>query len=74
MSMRDLLSGYAVTLALFVIACMIIEQSAIGLKGIRWLKMAFAVACAGLALAVSSSWLPPFISIRLDYQIRPLKS
>jgi diguanylate cyclase (GGDEF)-like protein len=67
MSMRDLLAGYAVTLALFVVGCLVIERNAPGLKGVRWLKIAFGVACAGLVLAISRSWAPPFFSIILPH-------
>jgi diguanylate cyclase (GGDEF)-like protein len=67
MSLRDLLVGYAVTLALFVVGCLVIERNAPGLKGIRWLKIAFGVACAGIVLAISRSWAPPFFSIVIPH-------
>ena len=67
MSLRDLLVGYAVTLALFVVGCLVIERNAPGLKGIRWLKIAFGVACAGIVLAISRSWAPPFFSIVMPH-------
>lgn len=67
MSMRDLLAGYAVTLALFVIGCLVIERSGIGLKGLRWLKAAFGVACAGVVLAIFRSSVYPFVSIIIPH-------
>lgn len=63
MSMRALLAGYAVTLALFVFGCLVIERSAIGLKGVRSLKAAFGVACAGIVFALFRSLAPPIFSI-----------
>ncbi len=67
MSMRALLAGYAITLALFVFGCLLIERSAIGLKGSRWLKAAFGVASAGLVLALFRSLVPPFLSIVIPH-------
>ncbi len=67
MSMRDLLAGYAVTMALFVFGCLVIERNAPGLKGIRWLKIAFSTTSLGLVLAICRSHLPPVLTIVLPH-------
>jgi diguanylate cyclase (GGDEF)-like protein len=67
MSMRDLLAGYAVTLALFVVGCLVIERSSSGLKGVRRLTVALIVAVAGLVLLIARPLAPPVFSLVLPH-------
>jgi diguanylate cyclase (GGDEF)-like protein len=67
MSIRNLLAGYALALALFALGCRTIERSAIGLKGVGWLKAAFGVACAGTILALFRSSVSPFFSVVIPH-------
>jgi diguanylate cyclase (GGDEF)-like protein len=67
MSIRNLLAGFAIALALLAIGCRTIERSATGLKGVRWLKIAFGVVCAGIIPALFRSWAPPFFSVIIPH-------
>ena len=65
--MRDLLAGYAATVALFVLACFVIKRSAPDLKGMRSIKITYSVVFVAIVLAMSRPMAPPLVSIILPH-------
>ncbi|MBT9330465.1 GGDEF domain-containing protein [Paracidobacterium acidisoli] len=59
------MAGYAVILAMFVIGCFAIDRSMPNLKGMRWLKSAFALAFAGIVLFSARSYTHLFFIVSL---------
>jgi diguanylate cyclase (GGDEF)-like protein len=65
--MRDLLAGYAATVALFVLACFVIKRSAPDLKGMRSIRITYSVVFVAIVLAMSRPMAPPLVSIVLPH-------
>jgi diguanylate cyclase (GGDEF)-like protein len=63
MSMRALLVGYALILALFIVGCFAVHRGVPGLRGIRTIRLAFSMAFAGVILLAGRALIPSFLSI-----------
>jgi diguanylate cyclase (GGDEF)-like protein len=57
------MAGYAFTVALFIAGCVVIDRSAPGLIGIRWLRRAFCAVFLGVVLLTLRSMISPFFSM-----------